>query len=50
LFLRAIATHLSPSRDTEGKYVKSESPATRLLSIKERAKTEARTEVQIAAE
>ena len=50
LSLRAIARELGISRDTVGKYLKAESPPTKLLSAKERAKAETLAEVQIAAD
>ncbi len=50
LSLWAIARELGMSRDTVGKYLKAESPPTKLLSAKERAKAEALAEVQIAAD
>ena len=50
LSLRAIARELGMCRDTVGKYIKAESPPTKLLSAKERAKAEALAHVQIAAD
>ena len=50
LSLRAIARELGMSRDTVGKYIKADSPPTKLLSAKERAKAEALAQVQIAAD
>ena len=54
LSLQAIARELGMSRDTVGKYLKAQSPPTKLLSAKERAKerakAEALAEVQIAAD
>ena len=52
LSLRAIARELGISRDTVGKYLKAESPPTKLLSAKERAKAGALllTESQMAAD
>ena len=41
LSLRAIAKNLGMARDTVGKYLKAESPPTKKLSAKERAKAEA---------
>ena len=41
LSLRAIAKNLGMARDTVGKYLKAESPPTKKLSDKERAKAEA---------
>ena len=41
LSLRAIARELGMSRDTVGKYIKADSPPTKLLSAKERARAEA---------
>ena len=38
------------SRDAVGEYIKAESPPTKLLSAKERAKAEALAEVQIVAD
>ena len=50
LSLRAIARELGMSRDTVGKYLKADSPPTKLLSAKERSKAEALAELQIAAD
>ena len=50
LSLRAISRELGMSRDTVGKYLKADSPPTKLLSAKERAKAEALKEVQMAAD
>ena len=50
LSLRAIARELGMSRDTVLKYARADSPPTKLLSAKERAKAEALAEVQIAAD
>ena len=41
LSLRAIAQKLGMSRDTVGKYLKADTPPTKKLSAKERAKAEA---------
>ena len=50
LSLRAIARELGMARNTVGKYLKAESPPTKLLSAKERAKAEALADLQIAAD
>ena len=50
LSLRAIARELGMAKNTVGKYLKADSPPTKLLSAKERAKAEALAEVQIAAD
>ena len=50
LSLRAIARELGMAKNTVGKYLKAESPPTKLLSAKERAKAEALADVQIAAD
>ena len=50
LSLRAIARELGMSRVATRKYALAESPPTKLLSAKERAKAEALAEVQIAAD
>ena len=50
LSLRAIARELGIARDTVGKYLKAESPSTKLLSAKRRAKAVALAKVQIAAD
>ena len=50
LSLRAIARELGMSRDTVGKYIKADSPPTKLLSAKERAKAEALAQIQMAAD
>ena len=50
LSLRAIARELGMSRDTVGKYIKADSPPTKLLSAKERAKAEALAQVHMAAD
>ena len=50
LSLRAIAKELGMAKNTVGKYLKAESPPTKLLSAKERAKASALAEVQIAAD
>ena len=49
LSLRAIAQKLGMARDTVGKYAKAESPPTKKLSAKERAKAEDRAALLIAA-
>ena len=49
LSLRAIAQKLGMARNTVGKYVQAESPPTKKLSAKERAKAEDRTASLIAA-
>ena len=46
----ANARELGMSKNTVGKYLKAESPPTKLLSAKERAKASALAEVQIAAD
>ena len=48
--LRAIARELAMSRVTVRKYAKAESPPTKKLSAKERAKAEALAKSQIAAD
>ena len=50
LSLRATARELGMAKNTVGKYLKADSPPTKLLSAKERAKAEALAEVQIAAD
>ena len=50
LSLRAIARELGMAKNTVGKYLKSESPPTKLLSAKERAKAEALAQIQMAAD
>lgn len=50
LSLRAIAEELGMSRVATRKYALAESPPTKLLSAKERAKAEALAQVQIAAD
>ena len=50
LSLRAIARELGMAKNTVGKYLKAESPPTKLLRAKERAKSEAMADVQIAAD
>ena len=50
LSLRAIARELGMSRVATKKYALAESPPTKLLSVKERAKAEALAEAQIAAD
>ena len=50
LSLRAIARELGMAKNTVGKYLKSHSPPTKLLSAKERAKAEALAQVQMAAD
>ena len=50
LSLRAIARKLGMARDTVGKYLKADSPPTKLLSAKERVKAEALAVSQIAAD
>ena len=50
LSLRAIARELGMAKNTVGKYLKAESPPTKPLSAKERAKAEALADVQIAAD
>ena len=50
LSLRAIARELGMSRVAARKYALAESPPTKLLSAKERAKAEDLAEVQIAAD
>ena len=50
LSLRAIARELGIARDTVGKYLKAESPPTKLLSAKERAKAEALAQSPMAAD
>ena len=50
LSLRAIARELGMAKNTVAKYLKAESPPTKLLSAKERAKAEALAEVQLAAD
>ena len=47
---RAIARELGIARDTVGKYLKAESPPTKLLSAKERAKAEALAQSQMPAD
>ena len=50
LSLRAIARELGMSRVATRKYALGESPPTKLLSVKERAKAEALAQVQMAAD
>ncbi len=50
LSLRAIARELGMAKNTVGKYLKAESPPTKLLSAKERAKAEALAQIQMAAD
>ena len=50
LSLRDMARELGMARDTVGKYLKADSPPTKLLSAKERSKAEALAELQIAAD
>ena len=50
LSLRAIARELGMAKNTVGKYLKAESPPTKLLSAKERAKAEALADLQIATD
>ena len=50
LSLRAIARELGMVRDTVGKYIKAESPPTKLLGAKERAKADALAAAQMAAD
>ncbi len=50
LSLRAIARELGMSRVATRKYALAESPPTKLLSAKERAKAEALAELQMAAD
>ena len=50
LSLRAISRELGIARDTVGKYLKAESPPTKLLSAKERGKAEALADSQMAAD
>ena len=50
LSLRAIARELGMAKNTVLKYARAESPPTKLLSAKERAKAEALAQVQIAAD
>ena len=50
LSLRAIARELGMSRDTVCKYLKAESPPTKLLRARERAKAEVLAEFQSAAD
>ena len=50
LSLRAIARKQGMARDTVGKYLKAESPPTKLLSAKEQAKAEALAAAQMAAD
>ena len=50
LSLRAIARELGMSRVATRKYAIAESPPTKLLSAKERAKVEALAESQIVAD
>ncbi len=47
--LRAIAKNLGMARDTLGKYLKAESPPTKRLSAKERAKSQALARWESAA-
>ena len=50
LSLRAMARELGMAKNTVGKYLKAESPPTKLLSAKERAKAEALAQIQMAAD
>ena len=50
LSLRAIARELGMAKNTVGKYLKAESPPTKLLSAKEQAKAEALAQIQMAAD
>ena len=50
LSLRAIPGELGMAKNTVSKYLKAESPPTKLLSAKERAKAKALAVVQIAAD
>ena len=50
LSLRPIARHLGMSRDTVGKYLKADTPPTKKLSAKERAKAEALAATLTAAD
>ena len=50
LSLRAISRNLGMARDTVGKYLKAESPPTKKLSAKERAKAEALAASSTAAD
>ena len=50
LSLRAIARELGMAKNTVGKYLKADSPPTKLLSAKERAKAEGLAQVQMAAD
>ena len=50
LSLRAIARELGMAKNTVRKYLKADSPPTKLLSAIERAKAEALAQVQMAAD